>query len=198
MDPPLPSSRSPEGAGGESGLERPRRFSLKPDCEPWQPVFGAGTWPGTSRRGPGSLHPGWPQQGPSVWLLCSEHDGHFLGPSLLPSASAAASSGLHALPRSTCSLPLPPSPPPPLMPTGQTPGLGGLPRSAHGSKGQSHLIGFSAAGPAVLAPAATPLTLPEAPRQEQALGSLRAEGCHLEMDLSEENESGPSAVLCLP
>lgn len=124
MDPPLPSSRSPEGAGWESGLERPRRFSLKPDCEPWQPVFGAGTWPGTSRRGPGSLHPGWPQQGPSVWLLCSEHDGHFLGPSLLPSASAAASSGLHALPRSTCSLPLPPSPPPPLMPTGQTPGAG--------------------------------------------------------------------------
>lgn len=54
-DPPL-SHMVPRGrsqGGGESGLERPRRFSLKPDCEPWRPVFGAGAWPGASRTGPG-------------------------------------------------------------------------------------------------------------------------------------------------
>jgi len=37
-------------------------------------------------------------------------------------------------------------------------GLGRRLRSAHGSEGQSHLIGFSVASPAALAPAATPLT----------------------------------------
>lgn len=45
----VPRGRSRGGRGvGPGG---PRRFSLKPDCEPWQPVFGAGTWPGPSRRG---------------------------------------------------------------------------------------------------------------------------------------------------
>lgn len=38
-----------------------------------------------------------------------------------------------------------------------------------------------------------------APRQEWAPGSVQAEGGHLEMDLlSEDNETGPLAVLCLP
>lgn len=82
-----------------------------------------------------------PRRGPSVGLLCWEHDGRLLGPSLLPSPSAAASSsGPHAPPRSTYS-----PPPSPLTPAGRTDGgtpgrSAGAGRTAgvgHGAEGQT-------------------------------------------------------------
>lgn len=43
-----PSQHTQRKGPGRWG--RPRRFSLKPDCEPWRPVW-CGTWPGTHRMG---------------------------------------------------------------------------------------------------------------------------------------------------
>lgn len=75
---------------------------------------------------------------------------------------AACSSQKHVLTATTAS---------PLTPTGQTAGrqagqmgLGRRLRSAHGSEGQSHLTGFSAASPAALSLAAMPLTFSGARR----------------------------------
>ena len=70
-----PQRKTGSQGGAGAGPGETLKVLLKPDCEPCQPVFGAGPGSGTSRSGAsGSLHPGWP------WLgqLCSERDGRLL------------------------------------------------------------------------------------------------------------------------
>lgn len=189
----VPRGRSRGGRGvGPGG---PRRFSLKPDCEPWQLVFGAGTWPGPSRRGgPGGDHllgcsagstmdASWD---PACFRLRPPR--HRRGRVLLREVRARRCHR-HSRLRDRRRDARP-------VRWGRADG-----RGRPTEQRDRHLTGFSAVNTAALAPASVPLTSlgDMAPHLERAPGSVRAEGGHQQPDLlSEENESGLLAALCVP